>query len=152
MKSQYIKIRNVPEEIRNKSVAIHVKPWVLLDLCLAVSIALLIIRSYMAGVVLPIIILTVFALVVMPDRILVQFTPEYLIMYNKEDRTECTLIYWDEIVSWKYEYHTSVDLLKVTTVDDNTESVEMYSKWGVRKFMNLYAPGKEVKRNAGKKK
>ena len=76
MKSQYIKIRNVPEEIRKKSVAVHVKPWVLLDLCLAVSIALLIIRSYMAGVVLPIIILTVFALVVMPDRILVQFTPE----------------------------------------------------------------------------
>ena len=62
------------------------------------------------------------------------------------------MIYWDEIVNWKYEYHTSVDLLKVTTVDDNTESVEMYSKWGVRKFMNLYAPGKEVKRNAGKKK
>lgn len=33
MKSQYIKIRNVPEEIRKKSVAVHVKPWALLDLC-----------------------------------------------------------------------------------------------------------------------
>ena len=151
MKSQYIKIRNVPEEIRKKAPGIHVKPWFVLGLCLIVSVSLLILKPYMIGITLPIVILTIFAMVVMPDRVLLQCTSEYLILYNHNDRTDCTLVYWDEIVSWKYEYHSNVDTLKINLIDDNTESIEMYSKWKVLKIMKKYAPNKEVKRNVSKK-
>lgn len=151
MRSQYIKIRNVPEEIRKKSPAVHVKPWGVLYASMIVNSVLLIVRSYMISVALPLIILTLFAIIIMPDRILVQFTDKYLLLYNRPDRSECTLIYWDEIVSWKYEYHSSADLLVLSLVDGNSETVEMYSKRSIRKAMRQYAKDKEVKRNGSKK-
>ncbi|MCI1364091.1 MAG: hypothetical protein LKG62_09170 [Solobacterium sp.] len=152
MKSQYIKIRNVPDEVRRNAASIRVKPWWLLFICLVIGIALLIWKPYMFGIALPMVILTVFALTVMPDRILVQFGSQYMLMYNRSDRSECTMIYYDEIVSWHYEYHRSCDQVIVELVDGSSESVEMYSRMRIRNMMNLYAPGKEMKRSSGRRK
>lgn len=148
MKSQYIKIRNIDPKIRKESFTVRVKPWPILFAMLIFGIALLVFRSYMLGFALFIIILSVFALTVMPDRILLQFTPDYLLMYNRQDRSECTMLYWDEIVTWSYEYHASSDLLVVKLINDQTEQVDMYSKWIIVKRMQRYAAGKELKKGA----
>ena len=112
---------------------------------LVAGIVMLILKSYMIGISLPLIILTLFAILGMPDRILVQFADDYLVMYNRSDKNECTIVYWDEIVSWHYEYHHACDKLVVSLVDGSTESVDMYSKRSIAKQMAQYASGKEKK-------
>lgn len=146
MKSQVIKTRNIPGDVLKNAYAVRVKPWALLLVTLFAGVAILIVKSYMIGLALPLVILTLFAILVMPDRILVQFSPEYMILYNRKDREECTLVYWDEVVSWAYEYHGACDCLAVILTDGRTEMVEMYSRRSIRRYMKLYAKGKEIKR------
>lgn len=145
MRSQYIKIRNIPEAVIKSARTVRVKPWGLLIGLFLLGSVLIAVRSYTLGVAVPIMVLTLFSMVAMPDRILVQFASDYLIMYNRQDRSECTILYWDEILSWQYEYHRSSDLLVVELTDGRTESVDMYSKFSIRRYMEAYAPGKEVK-------
>lgn len=153
MKSQVIKTRNIPADVLKSAYAVRVKPWALLLVTLFAGVAILIVKSYMIGLALPLVILTLFAILVMPDRVLVQFAPEYMIMYNRKDREECTLVYWEEIVSWAYEYHGSCDYLAVTLTDGSTEMAEMYSRRSIRRYMKLYAKNKEIrKRNSNAEK
>lgn len=149
MKSQVIKTRNIPEDVVKNAYSVRVKPWMLLVVTLVVSMVMLILKSYMIGIALPLIVLTLFAILVMPDRVLVQFAPDYLVLYNRKDRDECTIVYWDEIVSWTYEYHGACDLLALTLVDGSTETVEMYSRRSIRKYMKQYAKDKEKKKRNG---
>lgn len=145
MKSQYIKTRNIPETVRKNAYTVRVKPWWLLIILFVVGIVLVAARSYTIGIALPIMILTLFCLLGMPDRILVQFMPEYVLLYNRQNRDECAMIYYDEVVSWQYEYHGSCDLLVFTLTDGTTESVDMYGRYAVSRYMKLYLPHKEVK-------
>lgn len=145
MKTQVIKIRNLPEEVDKTAYAVRVKPWGVLMVVLVAGIVMLILKSYMIGIALPLIILTLFAILGMPDRILVQFMDDYLVMYNRSDRTECTIVYWEEVVSWHYESHHICDRLVLSLVDGTTESVDMYSKRSIAKQMEKFAKGKEKK-------
>ena len=149
MKSQVIKTRNLPEDISRTAYEVHVKPWWFLIIVLVADIFIMILKPYMVSLFIPLVILTLFAIFGMPDKVLVQFTSDYLGMYNRKSKDECTLIYWDEVVSWVYEYHNAVDVLKLELTDGSVESVEMYSKRPIRKMMNLYAKDKEKKRRNG---
>lgn len=144
MKSQVIKIRNIPF-LPAVQKTVHVKP-VLFLLLLMIAGFVLITRQYdlmIAGCCM--ILLSVFAMLFMPDRILVQFTSDYMILYNTREKDECTLVYWDEIVSWQYEWHTSYDTLAVTLTDGSTQTVDMFSKHSIQGIMKQYAAGKEKK-------
>ena len=149
MKSQVIKTRNLPEDISRTAYEVHVKPWWFLIIVLVADIFIMILKPYMVSLFIPLVILTLIAIFGMPDKVLVQFTSDYLVMYNRKSKDECTLIYWDEVVTWVYEYHNAVDVLKLELTDGSVESVEMYSKRPIRKMMNLYAKDKEKKRRNG---
>lgn len=81
----------------------------------------------------------------LPDRTLVEFYPDFLVLYNQKDQDMAYLCMWQDIVQWRYEYHTAVDQVFVTLVDGSTQAVDMFSKPLFRRWMSLYAPGKEVK-------
>lgn len=149
VKSQVIKTRNLPEDLSRTAYEVHVKPWWFLIIVLVADVFIMILKPYMISLFIPLVILTLFAIFGMPDKVLVQFTPDYLVMYNRKSKDECTLVYWDEVVSWVYEYHNAADVLKLELIDGSIESVEMYSKRSVRKKMNLYAKDKEKKRRNG---
>lgn len=146
MQSQYIKLRNLDPYVLKTAYAVRVKPWWLLWVIFFSGIILVTLRSYTAKIAVPLLILTLFCLLVMPDRVLVQFGDSYLIMYNRQERNEATLLYYDEIVNWHYEYHRSCDTFVVTMKDGTTHAVDMYSKLAVQRQMKLYAPFKEVKK------
>lgn len=144
MRSQEIKIRNLPI-LDTKPYSLRVKPVQILLLIIAVGIYLALQKTGVASTGTVLIILGLFALVLMPDRTLAQFLPAYMILYDNRMRDSCMLIYWDEIVSWSYEWHPGCDLLVITLVDGSTRTADMYSKRSVAKYMNLYAPNKEKK-------
>ncbi len=151
MKSQAIKVRNLPQDPQQYYKSVRVKPILLLVLLLGLGVIFVCMKSYLLPVGSAMIVLALFALTMMPDRTLCQFTKEYLILYNLTDRSMCTIISWDEIVSWRYEYHGAADLLVVTLIDGTTEVQEMYSKLAVRSMMKMFAPGKEEKKTRSRK-
>ena len=143
MRSQTIKVRNLPQwEVQPRTV--HVKPVLALMFMGVAGIALLFVPAF-AGLGVILIIISIFSLLIMPDRILIQFTPDYLVLSNHRDAETCTIIYWDDIVNWQYEYHPSVDKLLINLVNGTSESIEMYSRRAVARYMNQYAPDKEIK-------
>ncbi|MBR3356374.1 MAG: hypothetical protein IKG46_00795 [Solobacterium sp.] len=145
MKSQTIKIRNLPHDPTRVTKTVNVKPIFLLIFVLLLGVAMAVFRPYLlaGGIILAG--LAVFAIVVMPDRILCQFTDDYLVLYNTRERDECNILYWEEIVSWQYEWHPSADLLVIQMLDGSTETQEMYSKRSIASMMRRYVPGKEVR-------
>lgn len=145
MRSQYIKTRNIPDTVRKNAHTVRVKPWLTLIGIFVIGVVVVAMHSYTVGIALPLMILTLFSLLAMPDRILIQFTPEYMLMYNQHDRSECAMIYYEDVVSWQYEYHRSSDLLVVNLVDGTSQSVDMYGRYAISRFMKMYLPYKEVK-------
>ena len=144
MKSQMIKVRNLPDWA-HQPYTIHVKPVFFLALMGIVGIVMFVSGGPWVGVGLILSILSVFALLMMPDRILIQFTPDYMILYNHRDRDTCTVIYWEDLVNWQYEFHPNYDTLSCFLTDGSVQRIDLYSKRLAAKYLNQYAPGKEIK-------
>ena len=104
MKSKVLKIRNLPEEMQVLN-EVKVKPIGSLLVLMLVSGVFIISGSTIAIMGVVLLAISSYALLVMPDRILMQFTDEYLVLYNRKNRDECMLIYWDEILLWQYQKH-----------------------------------------------
>ena len=149
MRSQVIRIRNLPRD-RVVSKRINVKPNLFLGLLIAAGVVILVARLYYSIVGLSMVILGLFAMIVMPDHVLCEFTQDYMILYNLPEKNRCSLVYYEDIVSWHYEWHASMDLLVIMLVDGTTEALEMYSRYPVRAYMEMFAPGKE-KKGSGKR-
>ncbi len=144
MKSQTIKIRNLPTT--SKTIyTVCVKPKGILIFLMFLGLVVSFRSSYYSSTLVCLVMIPMFALCFMPDRELVRFTTDYLIMFNTRNRDQCSIIYWDEIVNWQYEWHPSSDLLVVNLVDGSSQSVDMFSKKSIIKYMNLFLPNKELK-------
>lgn len=145
MKSQMIRIRNIPLTPPVVQ-TVNTKPIGFIFAMVIIGIALIGLEK---GVSLGIIMLTlgIFALLVMPDRKLVEVTEDYLIMYNCKDSLYCHLIYWDEILSWTYAWHADMDELIIELENHQIEIIESYSRSIMRGVMMSYAKGKEKKVN-----
>ncbi len=145
MKSQVIHARNIPHtEIR--PYVVHVKPVWGLTAFLILGIAMMFSKGPTAikWIGLWIGIVCIYAQLFLPDRILLMFFDEFMVMNNQRG-SECTIVYYDEIVKWKYEYHPSGDMLVLSLVDDTTYSIELFSKLSISKVLNQYCKGKEAK-------
>lgn len=146
MKSQKILVRNLPSDGSRKRKSISVKPVALLYTMLVVGFILLFFGKNTSVVGAVLLLLSCFCLPVLPDRTLIEFSNDYLVLHNQHDRQECMIIYYEDIVSWQYEWHSNYDVLSICLVDGSTESQEMFSKWRVQKYLNEYAPDKELKK------
>lgn len=88
---------------------------------------------------------SIYSICMLPDRLLMQFTPAYAVLYNQRDRNSCSIVYWNEITNWQYEYHRANDRLVFYLVDGSKQEVDIYSKRLVTRMMKTYAPNKEIK-------
>jgi len=143
MKSQVLKVRNLPASETPPRI-VHVKPVLAMALLGLLGICFLFFQP-MAGIGAILVIVSVFSILLMPDRVLIQFFPDYLVLYNHRDMDTCTMIYWDEIVNWQYEYHPSMDRLTIHLVNGSSESIELYGKRAIQRSMDQYAAGKEIR-------
>ena len=150
MRSQVIRIRNLPADQTVRH-SVHVKPTVLMVIFLLAGIVMMFMRPYLTVAAMMMILLAIFSLTVMPDRKLVEFTDDYLILYNQSDKTRCFIVYWEDVVNWKYEWHPSYDQLVITLTDGSTQMQEMYSRLPIQYYMDKYAKGKEMKNSAIKR-
>ncbi len=150
MRSQVIRIRNLPADVTVRH-SVHVKPTILMVVFLLVGVVMLFMKPYLLMAAMTMILLALFSLFIMPDRKLCDFTDDYLVLYNQSDRSRCYMVFWDDIVSWHYEWHASYDQLVIMLSDGSTQMQEMYSRLSIQYHMNQYAKGKEVKNNGIKR-
>lgn len=92
-----------------------------------------------------------FSLFIAQDKVLIQFSEEYLVLHNTMDDEECKLIYWDEIVNWSYLKRTKYDYLVVELIDGTTEKMECFNRIKVENYMKVYAGDKQKKSMKGRK-
>lgn len=145
MKSKVLKVRNLPQnEVVIKR--IRLKPMLLLSVLTAASVGLLFLSSYTLFAIL-ILIVACFFLFILPNRTLMEFTGSFAVLYNCKSQDECTLIYWDEVMSYEYHSHAKgADVLTFVLTDETVYSIECFSKASVAVLLAQYLPGKEVKK------
>lgn len=142
MKSKVLKIRNLPQEMQVLN-EVKVKPIGSLLALMLVSGVFIISGSSIAIVGVVLLAISSYALIVMPDRILMQFTDEFLVLYNRKIRDECMLIYWEEILLWQYQKHNNEDQLWLQLTDGQTETIECFNRNKIVPYFKIYAKGKE---------
>lgn len=145
MRTQKIRVRNLSETQVQKGISIRVKPVAYLTAFIAIGAIMIIASSNLILMGLGLIGVGIFGIAVFPDRTLITFMDEYMVLYNQQDRAMCMLVYYDEVVHWQYAYHKNYDQLIVTLTDGSTETQELYSYGSVYEHLNQHLPGKQLK-------
>lgn len=141
MKSKELKTYNLPidQHVIHK---LEVKPYVFL---IGVFILGLVCTFYNGSIALILMSLSLYAILFLPDRKLLIFTDDYMVMQNKAAKDDCIMIYYDEIFSWQYIRGAKVDELVVELEDGTIERIECFSKRRVVSYMEEFAPNKQIK-------
>lgn len=142
MKSKILKIRNIAKEPPIIA-TVSVKPKY--GLCVLVFISLIMVIfsnvfSYMGVLVFGI---SIFCLFVLPDRKLIEFTYDYIILYNCKEREKCSIVYWEDILTWQYISRADHDELEIELVDHSIKSIECFSRRSVVPLLRTYVKEKE---------
>mgnify|MGYP001772267295 FL=1 len=145
MKTQKIRVRNLSESLLKSGVSVHVKPVPVLTGFIAAGAIIVIANSSLILTGLGLILAGVFGIAIFPDRILVTFLDDCLVLFNQPDRSMCMLVYYDEVVHWQYVYRKHYDQLVITLVDGSTEVQEMYSYSSVYQQLSDHLAGKQLK-------
>ncbi len=140
MKSKELKTYNLPED--NPVIAeIDAKPnflfWILILMGL---FSFLTSFPKVYGIIL--IGFSLCALIYMPRVVLMEFFQDYLVAFNKADKNNCVLIYYEDIASWHYSRGASRDYLCIELVNGTTEQIEAFSKSVFESNMNRFLKDK----------
>ena len=146
MKSKEIRVRNLPKDDVPFYVS-NVKPTSFLIIAMIAGISFLWIRSYLQVIGVMVIMVSLFSLLMLPDCKLYEIHQDYIVFYNRHDKSECFIIYYEDIVSWHYEWNPSFDQLVISLVDGSVEKQEVYAKYRIEKWLNSLAPCKQAKKN-----
>ena len=119
---------------------LETKPYVLLGTLLCLGIVTFKFNSMLAIVITA---TMTYAIVILPTRVLLDFTEFYVVMYNQASKTDCIMIYYDEIVSWCYRKGALEDELSIELIDGSIERIECFNRHKVRRLMSDLAPSKE---------
>ena len=146
MKSNEIRVRNLPKDDVPFYVS-NVKPTSFLIIAMIAGICFLWIRTYLQVIGVMVIMVSLFSLLMLPDCKLYEIHQDYIVLYNRHDKSECFIIYYEDMVSWQYEWNQSYDQLVISLVDGSVEKQEVYAKYRIEKWLNSLAPGKQAKKN-----
>lgn len=148
MESKELKRYNLPED-RVLLGIIDAKPDTYLFIVFIVGVILLLTKQYTLSIVF--ISSPILAFIFLPNRVLVEFYDKYLVLYNHASKNDCEMIYYDEIVKWRYVYGTSYDELQIKLVDDSAHSIDGFSKMLYEGYMNRFLKDKKDKTKRSKK-
>lgn len=91
------------------------------------------------------IVVGIFGITIFPDRVLITFLDDCMVLYNQQDRSMCMLVYYDEVVHWQYVYRKQYDQLVITLVDGSREVQDMYSYSSVFQQLTEHMAGKQIR-------
>ncbi len=140
MRTKELKVYNLPNN-RTINADIDAKPYTLLLGLMGLGVMLMIFNAYIYGASL--LLLGLFAIALLPRKILIEFSDNYMVLYNKVDKNDCVIIYYDDIVFWNYQRNVQNDTLTIELLDGSVESINCFDKHRIQRFMFIYAKGKK---------
>jgi len=143
MKSKELKTYNLPKD--DMVVAqIDAKPNSLFIFVILIGVLSFMFKLPVAyGVTM--IIVSLCAIAYMPRVVLMEFYQDYLVLYNRADKNNCVLIYYDEVSSWYYSWSANRDYLYIELENGNVEKIEAFSKTIFESTMNRFMRDKRRK-------
>ena len=142
MKSKELKIYNLPEG-RIVLDVIDAKPNIWIFVIFTIGLLLTIYNQLIWGISL--ILFSFFMIVMLPKRVLIEFYHDYMVLYNHANKSDCEIIYYDDVLKWKYSLGLSYDTLSIHLVDDSVHNVDGFSKFAYEVVMNRYLKDKKEK-------
>lgn len=144
MKSTELKVHNLPYD-RKIDETIDAKPYFLfIILAIFGAIITFVQGGTLIGITL--VVLSAISLMFLPSRVLVEFSNEYLVIYNRASHNECLMIYYDDILSWNYIRGVAYDELEINLKDGTKETIEAFSRLKFENAMNNYVKDKKIKK------
>lgn len=148
MESKELKRYNLPED-RILLGVIDAKPETYLFGFFVLGLVLLLFKQY--AISLSLMSLSALSFVFLPKRVLVEFYDKYLVLYNHASKNDCEMIYYEDVVKWRYVYGVSYDELQIILVDDSTHSIDGFSRITYETYMNRFLKDKKDKTKRNKK-
>lgn len=143
MKSKELKIYNLPINFK-PHITIDAKPHLFLALVFVVGIVLCLNEKTMVyGVAVAVV--GISFLMFLPKLIMLEFYDDYMILHNKANKSDCVLIYYEDVVSWNYQWNAKKDYLFIELEDGSVEKIEAFSKTEFELAMNRYLKDKRKK-------
>lgn len=87
-----------------------------------------------------------FSLFFMPAVSMIEFYKDYLVLYNKADKNNCFIAYYDEIDTWWYSWSPKRDFLHIELTDGSEIKIEAFSKPIFEARMNQFLKDKRKKK------
>lgn len=150
MKSKELKIYNIPQE-NSVLLTMSIKPRRLLSIIMWVSMIILFTSQTYSVIGTVGAAISIFALVAMPDRVLLSITETMVVVYDSQQPDTCFCIYWDELLNWQYARKQNYDKLYFELVDGQKIACDIYPSRKLFFYLNLFASGKEKKMRKRKK-
>lgn len=147
MESKELKRYNLPED-RILLGIIDAKPDTYLLIIFFLGVFLLLFGQLSIGIAF--VSIAVLAFIFLPKRVLVEFYDNYLVLYNHASKNDCDMIYYNDVVKWRYNYGVSYDELQIILVDDSIHSVDGFSRMMYETQMNRFLKDKKDKTRKAK--
>ena len=143
MKSKELKTYNLPSE-RLVNSSINAKPIGLFIFLIAAGLIMTFIQKTQVIGVMMWMGASVF-MMFLPSRVLAEFSDDYVVLYNRADRNDCVLVYYEDVVSWKYDRGVTEDELTINLEDGTSTRIEAFSKTLFESRFNQYLREKKEK-------
>ena len=141
MKSKELKNYNLPEN-RAYNDAIEAKPMILLLFIMGIGFIMMLLKEYVVGISL--FLFGAACLIFLPNRRIMEFYDDYMILYNKARKDECNIVYYDDVKSWEYKTRVSMDELIIILNDDSIQKIDGYSRIEYENHLNKYLKDKKI--------
>lgn len=149
MKSKELKKYNLPED-RILLGVIDAKPNTYLFLFFLMGLVFVATTHYALGVFMTGV--SAMAFVLLPRRVMIEFYDNYLVLYNHAGKNDCEMIYYEDVVKWRYNYGISYDELQIVLTDNSTHVIDAYSRVEYETLMNRFLKDKKDKTKRSKNK
>jgi len=126
MRSKELKTYNLPEN-GSPIAVIDAKPYELIAFVLLIGV-LMIMTNFSLSYGVTVIGFAIVCFMFLPRTILIDFYGDYLVLYNKANKEDCALIYYEDVVNWSYQKGKSVDYVLIELEDGTVEKIEAFSK------------------------
>lgn len=148
MESKKLLVNNIPD---GKIIQIiRAKPTNHLFILIAIAMILIVSETdefiQLLGIML--FILAVFGLAFLPERKLISFYKNYMVVFNEVNRSFCNLLYYNEILSYRYIRGRKYDILAIEMVDGSIYEIPSFNKNMSISIMRQFAKDKEVVNNS----
>lgn len=122
---------------------IRLKPFLVLVVVFALGISCYALDLPYSEIGLFVSIICVFFFIALPDRVLLQFTDRSVYLFAPETPGEVRILYFDEIVSYRYDVGRKFDVLTFVMNDGSSYSIEVYGKRKLKKILEAKLPFKD---------